>query len=652
MNKKLPITLLLLIAGLGGCAAPASTIEPSPTRGIDTPTVEITDTPRPTPTAASPSTPEPTEPPTQTPAPTATPYQLPDDFPIVYPTGAAPEGAIVRIGIGEILEVELSQDEQWIAVGTMTGLYMFDANTFETRWGVTTERPVCKVDWSPDGSMLSYLLANDDCAWNVSGRVADSNTGTTIREFEDANDLDWAPGSSLLAVTGAPGVVVWDTRTWEIYRLYEESGLSRGRWSPDGSVLAVSRGGEVRIIDTTSFEVVYSLDTVFFLAQSVFSPDSRFIAIYALSTGTGGVTSFETMYVYDLNKGEIIYRYFHEAEEEFLGLIFGLEFSPDGTIIAVEGGVGTTLVDAATGKVLHSQIEGLNVSGFSPDGKYVIIHKHEIDTNPRQNYLALWNVETGEFDNKWPLGGEVREWFGDSQRFLLDYGGKLIQWHIDEDVPRSVLASQSVSCLYFYSCYENATVFWSPDGQYLAVKNHSDDTYNVWDSNSGHLVDSEQSAKTFDGWTESPQLRKVNISDDYIAEGYTDEIIQIHFQEEKEEWRTIKEWIEIENLLTGESFAVFETWLAEDWDLLPYEFLYSPDGNRIALIYCEPSVPSHSTWGDAQTNIISVWDIETGEQLYRLVGHTAGAYTVAFSPDGTRLASVSADGSIVIWDVE
>jgi WD40 repeat protein len=69
---------------------------------------------------------------------------------------------------------------------------------------------------------------------------------------------------------------------------------------------------------------------------------------------------------------------------------------------------------------------------------------------------------------------------------------------------------------------------------------------------------------------------------------------------------------------------------------LVYGLAFSPDGTRLATA--------------CQDNTIRLWDIATREEVAELRGHTDYVHAVAFSPDGTRLASASGDYTVRIWD--
>jgi WD40 repeat protein len=73
--------------------------------------------------------------------------------------------------------------------------------------------------------------------------------------------------------------------------------------------------------------------------------------------------------------------------------------------------------------------------------------------------------------------------------------------------------------------------------------------------------------------------------------------------------------------------------------LLPIDvttLAYSPDGKRLA------SASNDQT--------VKVWDTATGQETLALKGHSGFVTSVMFSPDGQQLASASEDQTVRVWD--
>jgi WD40 repeat protein len=63
---------------------------------------------------------------------------------------------------------------------------------------------------------------------------------------------------------------------------------------------------------------------------------------------------------------------------------------------------------------------------------------------------------------------------------------------------------------------------------------------------------------------------------------------------------------------------------------------FSPDGSRLA------------TSGHDQT--VKLWDTGSGQELLILRGHSSEVLGVAFSPDGQFIASFGTDRTVRLWD--
>jgi WD40 repeat protein/tRNA A-37 threonylcarbamoyl transferase component Bud32 len=78
-----------------------------------------------------------------------------------------------------------------------------------------------------------------------------------------------------------------------------------------------------------------------------------------------------------------------------------------------------------------------------------------------------------------------------------------------------------------------------------------------------------------------------------------------------------------------------------------YALAITSDGRMIA----SGGAPRQPAGGTGVTGAIKLWDAGSGRELATLDGHSKAVSGLAFSADGTLLASGSDDGTVMVWDV-
>jgi WD40 repeat protein/transcriptional regulator with XRE-family HTH domain len=495
---------------------------------------------------------------------------------------------------------------------------LFLRNQAETEKAISTSRElaaaaISNLDVDPELSILLALQAESTIhtpeAENALHRsILASRTVLAVHNDAPIWDITFSPDGKRFATTSQDQTAkVWDAKTGQLLlTLTGHSDQVAGIvYSPDGKRIATTSEDHTTMVwDAKTGQLLLTLaghtDAI---RRSAFSPDGTRLVTISLD---------KTARVWDAMTGK-----------ELLTLTqpdysFDVAFNPDGHRIATSGHDGNVRIwDATTGKeslVLSVASEfGTTLWGvaFSPDGKRVALVSDGIYP------VKIWDATTGEVLLSDNVGHAIPPM---DIAFSLD--GKLAIT-AGNDQKAKVWDTYTGQVLYTLSGHTQAiiSVAFSPDGTHVATAS-SDGTARIWDITLAKELLFIPFAHPEIIWNE---WLSYNADGTRIVTDYTDSNARI--------WDAVsgKELMQLRGF-TSNTRAVQPS--------------YSSDGKWIAA-------------GNGD-NKIFVWDAQTGEQRTTLVGFQGWARHIAFSPDGTHLASANDNdgtkaskivGTVTIWDV-
>jgi WD40 repeat protein/tRNA A-37 threonylcarbamoyl transferase component Bud32 len=373
--------------------------------------------------------------------------------------------------------------------------------------------------------------------------------------------------------------------------------------SPDWTrVATLNHNGTAQVWDAASGEVLYTLATASAAEHSIsgltFSPDGRKLVSASNSDGT--------VKLWDASTGKKLQTFKRQKNE-----LSPLVISPDAARLASGNAEDRSvkLWDAETGKELHS-LKGHTAAvlqvGFSPDGTRLV-------SSDSDGTVKLWDVATGRKLHTFkghksvPLFGTLDLVFSPDGKRLASASAELLEPGNNPAEVKvwDVATGQQLPSLIGHTG-QVMSVMFSPDGSRLASAS-MDGTVMLWD------VVAAKELRTLKGHKDG--VVSVTFSPDgrRLASAGLDGTTRLWDPDSGQELSALKG--------IGGVF-------------------FSPDGRRLAAIGAD-----RSGW------TMMVWDSGSGQDLRKLQGHMDQVFSVAFSPDGTRLAAACGDGTVKLWDV-
>jgi RNA polymerase sigma factor (sigma-70 family) len=674
-------------------------------------------------------------------APAALPVQAKDETRRDRYGDPLPPGAVARLGTlrfraaSWIEALAFAPDGKKIAVSSRAGLILLDAATGKRIRVLPTSNPEhiheSLLAFSPDKKRL-IGKAQDPGGFQIRPvvRVWDLTSERKPQEYaaERVIWLGWSVDGEPLAVCLEQGALRLRELAARRSRRFEGKDLPRPDRYPEllcvctigGQTLAVTRKGQ---------RLVYVWDIATGRQRFTLQPKGDHILGLAVSPDGSKLVSgtHETLQAWDLGTGRTLYTV--DSTDNYCSPVF----SADGKTLAVpDSWSSIRFLDAATGRArvrTQGKYYYAPCFAFSPDGKEFVTAQHE------SSALNFWTVATGErtpeparHSNRphgtafspdgrrvatgGGLDGTIHVWdlatseslvrIQRSPKWVRDYafsadGRSLFSTWTDENLWVSDAATgklqqvikledpdrpdtyQSAISMHISDDDERLVAFSYYYGKKQAGLRYEDTLITGWDPSTRRQLFRRRLPGTGSRIALSADGRALAVLYPYMGDRGLEEAAL--------RGAPVKQWIQLEDVATGEPLLTFPTLGGQVWPLV-----FSPDGRLLAVnnfdytrrgkkddpagatgnalhlwetataaeVLTLPLESQHRTAFSpdgrllalsAPSQTILVWDLRGGRELRRFKGFDAEVTSLAFSPDGRRLISGLTDSTLLVWDV-
>jgi WD40 repeat protein len=353
--------------------------------------------------------------------------------------------------------------------------------------------------------------------------------------------------------------------------------------------------GAIRIFRTSDMSEILRIDPkanlVFCVASS---PDGKVVACSGeTNSGTGFIK------VFDATNGHELF-----TITDHKGPVRSVAFSPDGRRLASASDEGMAKIwDAQSGKHLRtiadrdSSISAISAIAFSPDGRRLAGAIIE-DTTAR-----IWDTATGR--QLCELQGHT----ANVTHLAFSPDGKRLATASEDNTVKVWNPDMGRELITLVGHLDGvASVAFSPDGGRLVSASY-DNTVRVWESASGLLC--------------------------FTLAGHVAPVVDVAYSPDGR------------RLATASLDDTIRLWSAQSGHAV--EALRPAGGGLIGLVFSPDGRRLAGACG-RQPGDVSVLDAATGKEVLSLKGHQKQIAAVAYAPDGKRLASLSMDNTVRVWD--